>query len=351
MNALRSTTGIVVSGRKGWPAVLKMRTIIFFLQLRPPFFILILMMVSEVLLFLKSLKTIPFSGIGEMSNIPENKISVFDYTDYRKYLADYYKLQKARNPAFSYRYFARRAKISSPGFYKELVDGKRSLSRSLILKFSDAIKLSRKEAEYFENMVYFSEAVTVEERKLYFNKMMSCYESKAYRLLGEQYEYFSRWYYIVIREIISFVRFKDDYRTLARLLDPPIREDQAKKAIYILERLRLIEKDGDGFYRRTSSIVTTGYPAQDTRVNLLNVINFQKEMLKMAGEAYDRHPLKKTDMSTLTLSISEQTFLSMKEEIAGFRKKLLSMAEKDEKPDRVYQLCHHFYPVAKDKGV
>jgi uncharacterized protein (TIGR02147 family) len=282
-----------------------------------------------------------------MISNPENKISVFDYTDYRKYLADYYKLQKVRNPAFSYRYFARRARISSPGFYKELVDGKRSLSRSLILKFSEAIKHSRKEAEYFENMVYFSEAATVEERKLYFTKMMSCYESKAYRLLGEQYEYFSRWYYIVIRELISFVRFKDDYRGLAKMLDPPIREDQAKKAIYILEKLRLIEKDGEGFYQRTSPIVTTGYPAQDAQVGLLNVVNFQKEMLKMAAEAYDRHPVKKMDMSTLTLSISEATFLAMKEEIAGFRKKLLSMAEKDENPDRIYQLCHLFYPVAQ----
>jgi uncharacterized protein (TIGR02147 family) len=277
----------------------------------------------------------------------ERKISVFDYTDYRKYLADYYRLQKSVNPAFSYRYFARRAGINSSGFYKELVDGKRSLSRSLILKFSDAIRLSKKEAEYFENMVYFSEASTVEERKLYFNKMMSCYESKAYRLLEEQYEYFSRWYYIVIRELISFVRFRDDFRGLAKMLNPPVREDQARKAIDILEKLKLIERDNEGFYHRTSPVITTGYPSDDTRVNLLNVVNFQKEMLTMAHDAYDRHPLKKMDMSTLTLSVSEQTFLAMKEEIANFRKKLLSMAEKDDHPDRIYQLCHHFYPVTR----
>jgi uncharacterized protein (TIGR02147 family) len=277
----------------------------------------------------------------------ENRISVFDYTDYRKYLADYYVVQKSVNPAFSYRYFARRAGINSSGFYKELIDGKRSLSRALILKFSGAIKHTKKEAEYFENMVYFSEAVSVEERKLYFNKMMSSYESKAYRLLGEQYEYFSRWYYIVIRELISFVRFKDDFRGLARMLNPPIREDQARKAIYILEKLNLIKKNKEGWYTSTSPVITTGYPTDDTKVNLLNVINFQKEMLKMAYETYDRHPIKKVDMSTLTLSVSEQTFLAMKEEIANFRKKLLSMAEKDEHPDRIYQLCHYFYPMTK----
>ena len=278
----------------------------------------------------------------------DKRINIFDYTDYRKYLADYYSLQKIVNPAFSYRYFAKKAGINSSGFYKELIDGKRSLSRSLILKFSGAIRHSKKEADYFENMVYFSEASTVEEQKLYFNKMMSHYESKAYRLLGEQYEYFSRWYYIVVRELISFVRLKDDFRSLARMLNPPIREDQARKAIYILEKLGLIEKDSEGYYTRTSSVITTGYPSDDTGVNLLNIINFQKEMLTMAHNAYDRHSFKKMDMSTLTLSVSEHTFLAMKEEIANFRKKLLSMAEKDDHPDRIYQLCHYFFPVTRE---
>jgi uncharacterized protein (TIGR02147 family) len=282
-----------------------------------------------------------------MLNDPENKVSVFDYTDYRKFLSDYYHFQKKRNPAFSYRFFARRAGFSSSGFYKELIDGKRSLSRTLILKFSTAMKLSKKEADYFENLVYFSEAATVEERVLYFRKMMACYESKAYKLLADQYEYFSRWYYVAIRELLSYVRFTGDFKELARMVNPPIRADQARKAIAILEKLRLIEKDGEGVYRRSAPVVTTGYPAGDERVNLLNVINFQKAMLAMAGEAYDRHPIKKMDMSTLTLSVSEQTFLAMKEEIANTRKKLLSMAEKDESPDRIYQLCYFFYPLTK----
>jgi uncharacterized protein (TIGR02147 family) len=286
-------------------------------------------------------------GIGAMRKESELVISVFNYTDYRKYLADYYAIQKKSNAAFSYRYFARRAGISSSGFYKELIDGKRSLSRSLILKFSDAIKHSRKEAEYFENMVYFNEATTVEERILYFKKMMACYEPKASTLLAEQYEYFSRWYYAVIRELLAYVRFKEDYRGLAKMVNPPIREDQAKKAIAILEKLDLIAKDEQGYYVRTSPVLTTGYPGGDQDVKLLNVINFQKEMLKMAAEAYDRHPLKKMDMSTLTLSVSEQTFAAMKEEIANFRKKLLSMAEKDDHPDRIYQLCYHFFPMTK----
>jgi uncharacterized protein (TIGR02147 family) len=277
----------------------------------------------------------------------KEKITVFDYTDYRKYLSDYYRSQKKINPAFSYRYFAKKAAFSSSGFYKEIVDGKRCLSRSVIVRFSEALKHNKKEADYFENMVYFNDAATVKERVLYFKKMMASYESVAYKILGEQYEYFSKWYYAVVRELLSYVPFKDDYKLLARMVNPPLREDQARKSIQILEKLKLIKKDGEGFYVRSAPVVTTGYPSGNGSVNLLNVINFQKAMLAMAAEAYDRHSLKNMDMSTLTLSISESTVAVMKDEIANFRKRLLSMAEKDDNPDRVYQLCYHFFPMTK----
>ncbi len=54
-----------------------------------------------------------------------NSISVYDYTSYRGFLADYYAFRKKRNPSFSYRGFAAKAGISSSGLYKEVVDGKR----------------------------------------------------------------------------------------------------------------------------------------------------------------------------------------------------------------------------------
>lgn len=271
-----------------------------------------------------------------------NGISVFDYTDYRKYLADYYRVRKKATPAFSYRFFARKAGFSSSGFYKELVDGKRSLSRSLIVRFSEAIGHSKREAEYFESMVYFNEARTVEERKLYFERMMASCESKARMVEASQYEFYSKWYYNAVREMLSYFRFKDDYNALARALNPSIRPDQAKKAIDVLEKLGFIRKGPDGFYERADTTITTGAEVQS-----LNVANFQKTMMTMAGEAIDRHPAKHRDMSTLTLSVSESLFKTIKQEIIAFRKKLLSFEDKEEKPDRVYQLNFHCFPLSK----
>lgn len=277
----------------------------------------------------------------------ESEVRVFNYTDYREYLSEYYTFQKSINSAFSYRYFAQRAKIKSSGFYKEVVSGKRSLTRTQIHNFSIALKLNKKESEYFENMVYFSEAKSMEERRRYFKKMMSFYDSRAFKLMSAQYEYFSRWYYVAVRELLSYINFKDDYKVLATELNPPIREDQAKKAINILKKLKLIKKDKKGFYKRCDAVISTGYQGNDKLIYTMNIINFQKEMMDFAKGAYERSSFDKIDMSTLTLSISEENYKEMKEEIAQFRKKLLGMAEKDENPDRVYQLNHQFFPLTK----
>jgi uncharacterized protein (TIGR02147 family) len=41
--------------------------------------------------------------------------NIFDYTDYRKLLVDYYEEHKKNNPAFSYQVFASKAGIPQPG--------------------------------------------------------------------------------------------------------------------------------------------------------------------------------------------------------------------------------------------
>jgi uncharacterized protein (TIGR02147 family) len=279
----------------------------------------------------------------------EYSISVYDYTDYRKYLFDYYQNQKKQHKAFSYRYFARKAEINSIGLYRDVVEGRQSLGRSLILKFSQALRHTKNEASYFENMVYFNEAKTIDERKMYFGRMMSFGRSKAFKIDAGKYEYYSRWYYSAVRALLTCFRFQDDFESIAKALDPPIRPDQAKKALEVLGNLGFIKKDAEGYYELDKAVITTGILSDDQKVNTLNVINFQKTMMQMAQDMYERHPFQRLSMSTLTMSVSKQTFSVIKDEIAALREKIAAMAEKDANPDRIYQLSYQLFPLSRIK--
>ncbi|MBN1130647.1 MAG: TIGR02147 family protein [Chitinispirillaceae bacterium] len=277
---------------------------------------------------------------------PKSSIRIFDYTDYRSYLGDYYKDQKTRNLYFSYRYFAGKARISSIGLYKDVVDGRQSLSRRVIAKFSEAMGHSKREAEYFEAMAFFGEAKTVEERKLYFERMMAYHESKARIVDASRYEYYSQWYYSALRALLSFYPFDGaDFASLARRLSPPIKTWQAKKALEVLVRLGMVRKNDRGNYEPSDQIISTGPLHNDGRVRALSVINFQRKLLSLAAEAYDRYAEQQMDMSTITLSVSKATRHLIKEETAVFRKKVLSLAENDANPECVYQFNCQFFPL------
>ncbi len=268
--------------------------------------------------------------------------SVFDFTDYRLFLKAYYDFQKQKSPAFSHRYFAKRAKVNSSGFYKNVVDGKRSLGRGLILRFADAMKLRKKEAEYFEYMVCFNDADTLEEKKVFFERMIAFRKPQAFQVQASQFEYYSKWYYSAIRELLGVIRFKGDYATLAKILDPAIKPEQAEKAIKVLEDLGFIAKDQKGIYRLTQNMITTG-----PEVESLNVANYQISCMDLAKEAIDRHPAEVRDMSTLTLSLSKPSFDRFKDELISFRKMLVGLEREFSDADRIYQLNLHFFPLSK----
>ena len=56
--------------------------------------------------------------------------NVFEYTDYRKFLKDYYEDNKGKKPYFSYRYLSKKAGINASAFFKYVIEGKRGLPKS-----------------------------------------------------------------------------------------------------------------------------------------------------------------------------------------------------------------------------
>ena len=64
-------------------------------------------------------------------------------------------------------------------------------------------------------------------------------------LRQDQYEFISKWYHVVVRSLVDMYQFKNDYKWLAKMVNPPITVNQAKQSISLLERLGLIAKQKD----------------------------------------------------------------------------------------------------------
>ena len=60
--------------------------------------------------------------------------NIYEYSDYRKFLHDYYEENKKKKPYFSYRYLSKKAGINASAFFKYVIEGKRGLTKSSIMK-------------------------------------------------------------------------------------------------------------------------------------------------------------------------------------------------------------------------
>lgn len=273
-------------------------------------------------------------------------LTIFDYTDYRQYLRDYYTQSKERNPHFSHRSFLQKAGISSSGFFSNIISGKRNLSTRMVLRFAATLKLKKDEKEYFQNLVGYCQAKTVEERTFFYEKMLNRFKVEIRKLEADKFEFYSTWYYSAIREMLYYYPFHgtdhDEFETLGRLLNPAISAEEVHRAIDLLKRLGLIRPDATGRLRQSTPLLTSG-----SEFKSLHVAHFQRAMMQLATQAIDRFTVEQRDSSTLTMTLSVESFAKARQEIADLRKRLLALAQQDNDVDRVYQFNFQLFPLTK----
>jgi uncharacterized protein (TIGR02147 family) len=266
---------------------------------------------------------------------------IFDYLDYRAFLKDMFCFRKWKDKHFSYRYFAGKSGFASPNYLKLVIDGARNLTNGSIAKIAKGFKLKKQEREYFENLVFMNQAGDHDERDHYYRKMMS---SKGYghvqRIEKASYDYFSKWYYPVIREVVQFGDRRHTPRQIASLLSPSIKPKEAEKALELLVELGLIRKDAKGRWEQCDKVVSTG-----PEVKSLVIANFHREMMQLGAKSIDSFPADQRDISGVTISTKKENMNEIKKKIAAFREEILELACSDKDDDQVVQINIQAFPL------
>ena len=268
-------------------------------------------------------------------------ISIFSYTDFRKYLMDYYDDRKKDDHRFSYRSLTSLGGIN-PGNFTKMLQGERNLTLAAAIKLSHALKMNKRERDYFQAMVQFCQAKNHEEKKRWFEELMTFKESTVRVLDAGHYMFYDKWYYTAVREALAFFPLtNDNFGSLGKCIIPNISTKQVAQAILLLLSLNLVKKEENGLYKRTDTLLSTG---NDIRSLTLN--NFVINTMKLAAQAINAGT-KETNLSSVTFSISGEDFNEVQEEVRKCRRRILEVAEKSKIPDRVYQLNIQLFPLTE----
>ncbi len=269
---------------------------------------------------------------------------VYSFLDYRAYLRAYYE-QRKQVGKLSFRSFSQRAGLGSPNYLKLVMDGERNLSADMAVRFARACGLSGDAERYFQRIVDFNQARTVDERTLSYRKL--CRE----RRFRERHEqgpaqdlYHSRWYLPAIRELAASVDFKPDAEWIAAKLLPPISTREAQLALDTLLELGLLKRDGEQI-TRTDATVTTG-----PEMRSLHLMSFHRTMIEHAKSSIDRVPAAQRDISSLTLCLGEGGLDRIKRAVQRFRRELLEIEQLEAEPKQVVQVNFQVFPLSAGDG-
>lgn len=272
--------------------------------------------------------------------------SIFEYLDYREFLQLLFEDKKRQHEFYSYRLFSQKAGFKSPNFLKLVINGERNLTKESVFKVARAFDLNKKETDYFENLVFLNQSKTLEEKNMYLSRLMRHRLKTDPRKMEEsEFEYYCKWYNPVIHELVTAVDFRDDFRKLGSMVIPVISASDAEKSVELLLSLNFIQKREDGQYIKTSASMSTG-----PQVRSVAVANYHRAMIKLAAESIERIPSSKRDISSVTISVSDDTFNLIVSKIQAFRKELLELAESDCCPQKVVQLNLQLFPLSSNFG-
>jgi uncharacterized protein (TIGR02147 family) len=266
--------------------------------------------------------------------------SIYQYTDFRTFLDEYQKARLKVEPGFSASYICKQLGIpNSRSYFRDVING-RPLSRTFVERFIALLGFDADEAMFFRVLVSSNQAADATEREFYFDQLIGLNKAPGKVIDPQLFELYREWHHTAIRAILDIYDCGDDYAALARMVYPAITATKARASIRLLEKLGLITRNGQGHYKPTDKVITTGAYINDTLVK-----RYQIQCLELAKTILMNNIDRPHNNMTNVLSVSEAGFRKIEKKMQQFRAEILTIVQKDEqRADRVYQLNVQLFP-------
>lgn len=268
--------------------------------------------------------------------------SVFSYSDFRRFLAEYQEQRQQLEPDFNRTTVCRRLGLpNSRSFFNDVIKG-RPLTQAYVERFVEAFELPTEEAQYFRALVKYNQAQNDKERELFGSQLLSLAKTPRSIIKRRAYEFYSKWYHSVVRTALDIVDFAGDYEALGALIKPPITASQVKASVRLLERLELIAPDARGFLKPTSKNLATGAYVEDSTVK-----EHQARCIDLCRKAMFEKGGQFRNISTSMMSLSAEALKGIERELQEFKARIRAIINADKAPaDRVYQMSLLLFPMS-----
>lgn len=264
---------------------------------------------------------------------------------YREFLERLYFARKARLERYTYVRLSTDLGFSATGFIHQIVRGRRALTADAARRIGDALRLRSAQRDFLQKLVELGNAPSPASHDAAAEILRLRTKLQPGRVGEEVAEFFTTWYYAVVREMVAMQDFVDDPEWIAATIVPAITPAQARQSLDLLERLALIGRDPrTGRWIQCEEALATLADAP-----ILESIAFQRHALELGKQAIQLHEPEKRLLNSVTLRLSPETFAALREQIWTQINDLLTLESEGGADDGVYQLNIQLFPLTKER--
>jgi uncharacterized protein (TIGR02147 family) len=233
--------------------------------------------------------------------------------------------------------------LQRSGLLYAILKGKRKISAAMRPRFARALQLKEREAQYFELLIQFNQAASLEDQNHYFQNLSRFRNSRAMIIGDDQYRFFSQWYYPVIWNYFGIDRNQSNPAAIARRIQPAVTPAQVEEAIRLLLSLKLIKRTSNGY------AVVENHLAAEKDFTGVVARQYNKTFIAMAADVLDTVPAEQRQYNTLVTSTSAKGFTEIRERMKAFHQEIMAVVDRDREADRVYIFCMQMFPAMRMK--
>lgn len=266
-------------------------------------------------------------------------VNIFDFTRFRKFLAEYQERRQAAEPSFSRTEFCNLLGLpNTRSYFNDVVQGKR-VTDNMRERFINVIGLKGNEAKYFEAMIDFDQGKTAQVREAAFDAMMRLNKTPQAIVDPDSYEFFGNWYNSTVYAILEVMDVADDVSELASKIFPPVSEKKLQASLKLMQKMNLVRKNESGFWKPTKDSLAT---VQQSKSQM--VLQFQKQCLELSKQALESAGKESRDMTTFTFSVSKKAQKQVEVAAEKFKVQIRHIVTADsEKPEIVEHINLHVF--------
>ena len=278
---------------------------------------------------------------------------VTDYLDPHSYLGDLYQKAKYKLSTYSYLKFASDLGFAATNVLRLIIASERALTPKMGQRIGKALRLAGTASRYWTKLVAYGYERSSDKREKILRDLVSLKaQVRPKELSPTQARYFDQWYNPVIREMTGLPDFEGSAPWIQERLVFPLRLDEIRKSLEILELLGLIKKDP-----QTGSFIKVARVDTGANVDSVALVRYHQTMIDAGREAITRTHEDSREIEALTVSVPLSAVAEIKAKIAALTQEILALesfhamhADAKKAPMEVFQLNVQLFPFTSKKG-